>query len=332
VALADTLLDEIYAAPDDDGVRSIYADYLIERGDPLGTFISLQLGRARDRIASPSDEEQQLLDTHWRAWIGDSATQLSPLHVAFERGFFSECDLTDRAVRITEASITVRPWSRLRALMFGARHAVHLPKLLAVTHRSLRFIGVPGRASFEAVTQSNLPLRLETIALAYDLSRDPPPLGTIANLPTSRTLTLAFHCLAEFAARWIDRADEANIRHVILVFEPQTDYVRAALARAQDTRIATLALELPHEVVCHLDRTNGALAIRTVELRACMTAPREQLAIARHWLNVLDAFVDPDLKVTMPEVTAELGELADSLRLKLVRASKAYAARPRLGA
>jgi uncharacterized protein (TIGR02996 family) len=329
VALADQLLDEIDAAPDDDGVRSIYADYLIERGDPLGTFISLQLGRARCRIASPTGEEQQLLDVHWRAWIGDSATQLSPLHVGFERGFFSECDLTDRAVRITEASITVRPWSRLRSLMLGARHAVHLPKLLAVTHRSLRFIGVPGRASFEAVTQSNLPLRLETIALAYDLSRDPPPLGSIAGLPTLRTLS--FHCLAEFAARWIERADEANIRHVILAFEPQSEYVRTAVWRAQDTRIATLALELPHEVVCHLERSaNGALAIRTVELRDCATAAREQLAIARHWLDALDAFVDEDLKVTMPALTAELGELADALRLKLVRASKAYAARPRL--
>jgi uncharacterized protein (TIGR02996 family) len=328
VALADTLLDEIYAAPDDDGVRSIYADYLIERGDPLGTFISLQLGRARDHIASPSDEEQQLLDTHWRAWIGDSATQLSPLHVGFERGFFSECDLTDRAVRITESSITVRPWSRLRTLMLGARHAVHLPKLLAMTHRSLRFIGVPGRASFEAVTQSNLMMRLETIALAYDLSRDPPPLGSIAGLPTLRTLS--FHCLAEFAPRGIERADQANIRHVVLVFEPQTDYVRAALWRAQDTRLTTLDLELPHEVVCHLDRSaNGALAIRTVELRACATAPREQLAIARHWLDVLDAFVDPDLKVTMPAITAELGELADSMRLRLVRAQIAYPARPR---
>ena len=330
MALADTLLDEIYAAPDDDGIRSIYADYLIEQGDPLGTFISLQLGRARDRIASPSDEEQQLLDTHWRAWIGDSATQLSPLHVGFERGFFSECDLTDRTVRITEASITVRPWSRLRRLLLGARHAVHLPKLLAITHRSLRFIGVPGRASFEAVVQSNLPLRLETIALAYDLSRDPPPLGAIAGLPTLRTLS--FHCLAEFAARWIERADEVNIRHVILTFEPQTDYVRTAVWRAHDSRLATLALELPREVVCHLDRNAaGTLAIRTVELRACMTPPHEQLAIARHWLDELDAFVDPDLKVTMPALTAQLAQQADAMRLKLVRAQTPYPARPRPG-
>src|SRR5512139_249412 len=56
-----TLLDEIYAAPDDDGVRSIYADWLIERGDPLGTFISLQLARVRRRDAVVSAEEQALL-------------------------------------------------------------------------------------------------------------------------------------------------------------------------------------------------------------------------------------------------------------------------------
>jgi uncharacterized protein (TIGR02996 family) len=39
-----TLLDEIYAALDDDGPRSIYPDYLIERGDPRGTFSSRACG------------------------------------------------------------------------------------------------------------------------------------------------------------------------------------------------------------------------------------------------------------------------------------------------
>ncbi|MGV3624109.1 MAG: TIGR02996 domain-containing protein [Archangium sp.] len=42
-----SLLDAIYAAPDDDAPRLVFADALMERGDPRGEFIALQLQRAR---------------------------------------------------------------------------------------------------------------------------------------------------------------------------------------------------------------------------------------------------------------------------------------------
>ena len=84
-----TLVDEIRAAPDDDGPRTVYADYLMERGDPLGTFISLQLARYRRRDPIVSPEEQALVDANWEAWVGPPAVDLPADRVAFEHGLWS---------------------------------------------------------------------------------------------------------------------------------------------------------------------------------------------------------------------------------------------------
>jgi uncharacterized protein (TIGR02996 family) len=84
-----TLLAQIRAAPDDDAPRSIYADWLIERGDPLGTFIALQLARAQKRDPAVSAEEQKLLDENWRAWLGPASRLFAPQDIQFERGFWS---------------------------------------------------------------------------------------------------------------------------------------------------------------------------------------------------------------------------------------------------
>jgi uncharacterized protein (TIGR02996 family) len=92
-----TLLAQIRAAPDDDAPRSIYADWLIERGDPLGTFIALQLARAQKRDPVVSEEEQKLLDAHWSAWVGEASAIFESYQVAFERGFWSMARAETRA-------------------------------------------------------------------------------------------------------------------------------------------------------------------------------------------------------------------------------------------
>ena len=46
----DALLAAIYADPDDDAPRHVLADALIDRGDPRGEFISMQLARGRKDV------------------------------------------------------------------------------------------------------------------------------------------------------------------------------------------------------------------------------------------------------------------------------------------
>ena len=72
---AERLLAEIAADPDDDAPRQVYADLLVERGDPHGTFIHLQL--QRDGLPPTKKElarELRLLTGNARNWVGDLAT------------------------------------------------------------------------------------------------------------------------------------------------------------------------------------------------------------------------------------------------------------------
>ena len=324
-----TLLEEIYAAPDDDGPRSIYADWLIERDDPRGTFIALQLARARRRDPVISDDEQQLLDAHWRGWIGEPATHVTAGHVLFERGFWSIFEAQYHVV--PGAAIDHPAWGTVRRMDIGLKLEPQLPALLAATHRSLRTVLVPSRAALALVAQSGL--AVEELVLMFDMSRDPPSLAPVTALPALRRL--GFHCQAEFAVRWLERANDIGIRDVMLQFRPHVDYVRKVLRRAKRTQITRLAIEVPDQTVFHAERdTDGTLAIRTIELGAAPTqhvSAVQQLDAAKQWLVELAVHVDPGVKVAMPQITPALAEYADAKGMRLVRNATRLAVRPRSG-
>jgi uncharacterized protein (TIGR02996 family) len=73
----DAFLQTIRDNPDDDGPRLVYADWLEERGDPLGEFIRVQceLARAAREGESPNrkslrQREEELLSAHRWEWLG----------------------------------------------------------------------------------------------------------------------------------------------------------------------------------------------------------------------------------------------------------------------
>ena len=91
---AAALLADIYANPDDDGPRLVYADLLLERGDPHGELIRLQLERGR---AGPvGDRERWLLKQHGKDFLGALAPVLSfgwsYSRTELERGFVAVAD------------------------------------------------------------------------------------------------------------------------------------------------------------------------------------------------------------------------------------------------
>jgi uncharacterized protein (TIGR02996 family) len=85
----EKMLQAIWAAPDDDAPREIYADWLQEQGDPRGEFIALQMARSRSRIDQPgARRERALLTRHKHRWLGPLAPWIAPVSRArFERGF-----------------------------------------------------------------------------------------------------------------------------------------------------------------------------------------------------------------------------------------------------
>jgi uncharacterized protein (TIGR02996 family) len=113
----DELLAIVYEDPDDDAPRLVYADWLLERGDPRGEFIALQFRRHRGEALSPDDDrrEHQLLKKHGKAWLG-------PLHAVtlandnvFSRGFLERCVFTPRGAA-TALAVGHPSWATVREL------------------------------------------------------------------------------------------------------------------------------------------------------------------------------------------------------------------------
>lgn len=75
------LLRAITSRPKDDAPRRVYADWLLEREDPRGAFINLQLAPTRD-----PKRENKLLKAHGKKWLGPFQLKLLRKPV-FARGF-----------------------------------------------------------------------------------------------------------------------------------------------------------------------------------------------------------------------------------------------------
>jgi uncharacterized protein (TIGR02996 family) len=113
----EELLASIYAAPDDDAPRLVYSDVLLERGDPFGEFIQLQIARANGQ-RDTREREKQLFEQHGLNWWSDHPyTRMwwrprSPL-VHSERGFPSKFELLSH----THASVIQETDERLAQLV-----------------------------------------------------------------------------------------------------------------------------------------------------------------------------------------------------------------------
>lgn len=80
----------VFAAPDDDGPRRVFCDALLERADPRGEFLTLQLEREQRRLTAPERaREMELLAEHRAAWLGPLELALDEWCdlVEFRRGF-----------------------------------------------------------------------------------------------------------------------------------------------------------------------------------------------------------------------------------------------------
>lgn len=113
----DELLAAVYASPDDETVRQVYADALLEVGDPRGEFMVLQLKRARGEALTPAEvkEEAALQKKHVKAWLGPLYDVLYTTHLEFRSGFLHTAQI--RPVSKALAAARNHPaWSTVRDL------------------------------------------------------------------------------------------------------------------------------------------------------------------------------------------------------------------------
>ena len=245
--LLERLLSLVHESPEEDEPRLVYADALMQRGEPLGEFIALQIsvyrraGDGKQRRAWRARAEE-LLAANVRRWLGPIHPVLLP-DFTFERGFLARCAVAAaRADRL--APIEGHPlWATVHSLSGSLRIALH-PSLTSLRHLS---------ADMERA------LKLEELRLPWDalLSGRERPFRSLVYQPSRAA-----------GARELDLLGEcASMPHLqqLAVRDPRDRVVRALLYAPVLARISSLSLTLGSELPAAFDEL--LLAAPTPELR-----------------------------------------------------------------
>ncbi len=151
------LKQRIFDHPDDREALAVYADVLLQQGDPRGELIQFELA-LEDPSRSPEDraqlthEREALIDTHGRAWVGPLAPFLfdhQPKHRyhsgylhQFKNGYLYSIDAHELEAEFIEALVTspeTPDLTRLRLLYVGYEEEEVLTGLGKAPLRNLRF-------------------------------------------------------------------------------------------------------------------------------------------------------------------------------------------------
>jgi uncharacterized protein (TIGR02996 family) len=118
----NAFLHTICAHPDDDAPRLVYADWLDERGDPLGEFIRVQVELGKIKPSHPRSEmlrarQLELMLAHVPTWVQPHGMQI--LGAEFKRGFMCVGTVDANTLLDDQAWFERWPWEVLR---FGNAH------------------------------------------------------------------------------------------------------------------------------------------------------------------------------------------------------------------
>lgn len=270
-ALELPFLEAIERAPADDGPRLVFADWLQQRQDPLGTFISLSLST---RSAEIEARRLQLLHTHGEAWLGELAACVPAATTDFSRGL-----LTGATVVLSEATVPLmgaRAWRTVEQLTFAPTSLVRFsPELRAL--RSV--VGL----SAEAV--------LDLPASVTEVACGPAAFSTLPAHVTKRTLVLGVDERAAGLERALALSRWDGVEAFDLALEPVREEGAEALHADIEVLVArVLRLQGPRVSVggwatrrtgWWLERTDPASARLRFEGFACFHEPQAREALLR---------------------------------------------------
>lgn len=159
------LLAAVYAAPHDDAPRLVLADFLLEKGDPRGELIALQLQKEKGK--GELAREQALLETHGRKWLGGLADVVLK-DVVFRRGFPAVVTARFRHSRDVEAHGEAPEWATIEEIAWTSpgsssrdqqRFIFHVPRTLRPRVMSTHTAGL------EQLLERDEPLPIEDLRL-----------------------------------------------------------------------------------------------------------------------------------------------------------------------
>lgn len=175
-----TLGARVIGDPDDDALRAVWGDALLEHGDPLGELISLQLaGRDQPLTAAQDKRIRALVSKHRVGWLGKLAPIVQHREgMVFDRGLVSECHIQVKKLAALAAAVGDPGWVAVRRMWFCDRFAWDpriVPLLVHPIMRSLREVFTIGMDHiFPLLARHHRALPFTSLWLIDDSERDPP--------------------------------------------------------------------------------------------------------------------------------------------------------------
>jgi uncharacterized protein (TIGR02996 family) len=199
----DPLHAKVLAEPEDDALRSVWADALIERGDPLGELISIQALAAHGKLTPAQDKRaRSLIAKHRVAWLAELADVVQHREgLVLDRGVLTECQIQVKRLPALARAVGHPLWAALTRIWFCDRFAWDpriVPLLVHPVLARLREVYTIGLHNvFTELARREPPLPFTTIWTVDDTFRDPHrdarELAELPGLPALRTLGFTYH-------------------------------------------------------------------------------------------------------------------------------------------
>ncbi len=162
----EPLLAEVVRHPDADAARGVYADALLQEGDPRGELIALQLAAHPDH-----DRIEALVEQHGVEWLGSLRDVTK--RAQFRRGFVTRLELLERS-RPTVEQLADPALGTVEDLLPGsAHHDLYAKFITSRAMTALRRIDVYNDQLVTALAKT--PARITHIACAANASDGEPP-------------------------------------------------------------------------------------------------------------------------------------------------------------
>ncbi len=170
----DPLLERVLAAPEDAGLREVWADHLHEHGDPRGELIALQVAAAGGPLTAAQDRRaRSILAKHATTWLGPLAgVAMHRSGLVFDRGLVKACHLQIKNLAALTGAIGHPLWGATERVWCCDRFAWDprlVPLLAHPVMRSLReVIGIGLHNVFLPLAQGERPLPFTSIVAIDD--------------------------------------------------------------------------------------------------------------------------------------------------------------------
>lgn len=294
----DELLEHILASPDDTAARLVYADWLLDRGEPRGELIRLQCEAAEGPLDDRKAKRLRgLLRSCSKTWLGPIATVTDVRTRVWDRGFLAAARVEAGHFREMRSAIGHPEWRTVRFLDAGC-HQMALDLVSHAAMRSLRTVTRLLGSHFHALAESSTPHDIEELdLLEWRTGGDCAltSLGSCPALPRLRALVIGERAPDQipwlFDSPLCERLEVFGMHYNVTAISAWQDALDGAPSFPL-SRIGFGSFELPGEARIGLSlmlmRTEDAGWSRIVLRRSPTHAPNERLLNALASIRVTE--------------------------------------------